>query len=98
MSGGISAATVISLAGAAATAYGAYESSKVKMPQMPAPQAPPAAAQSGKQADRTAAVAGNAAAAMPGGAMAGSSSTFLTGPTGINPSSLSLGKNILLGQ
>jgi hypothetical protein len=64
----------------------------------PAPQTvtkPPAPV---KKPERPAAVQANAAAAGPGGAMSGNSSTFLTGPSGIDPSALNLGMNTLLGR
>lgn len=54
---------------------------------------PPAAA---KAPDRPAMARTNAAAAAgPGG---GASGTFLTGPSGVDPSTLNLGRNTLLGQ
>lgn len=60
--------------------------------------APPPAPQAAKTADRTKALTTNMAAMGPGGALAGNSGTFLTGPSGIASDSLNLGKNTLLGQ
>ena len=90
---GTAGAVGATLAGGAL--LGKAVSSKPKMPALPAPEKPP---QATKAPDRQAVVAGNAAAAGPGGALAGNSSTFLTGPAGIDPSTLNLGKNTLLGQ
>lgn len=59
---------------------------------------PPPAPQAAKTADRSQDLAANMAAMGPGGALAGNSSTFLTGPNGIASSTLDLGKNTLLGQ
>jgi hypothetical protein len=76
--------------------------STVMAPKMPTPQIPdavkPPASQATKAPERAASVTANAAAASPGGALGGNSSTFLTGPSGIDPSMLNLGKNKLLGQ
>jgi hypothetical protein len=47
----------------------------------------------GKRPDVGAMLAGNAQSAMQGGG-----STMLTGPAGVSPTSLSLGKNTLLGS
>lgn len=89
---------------AAATAIGAagagLAASQVLKPKMPTaavatPMTPP---QVTKAADRTTMLATNAAAARPGGAFAGNSSTFLTGASGIDARSLTLGRNTLLGS
>jgi hypothetical protein len=66
-------------------------------PTVTAPEPPPKPAQSTKAPDRVAITAANRDAAA-SGPMAGNSSTFLTGPSGIDPSTLNLGKNVLLGQ
>lgn len=60
--------------------------------------APPPAPQAAKTADRSQDMAANMAAMGAGGALAGNSSTFLTGPNGVPTSTLDLGKNTLLGQ
>lgn len=88
------AATAAQVVGAAATAYGAYESSKAKAPKInvPAPEKPPQQ-QTTKSADRSAAAGVNAAMGL-----TGNSGTFLTGPGGVASSTLNLGKNTLLGQ
>lgn len=62
---------------------------------IPKPEKPP---QASKTPDRSGVVQANAGAALPGGSLAGNSGTFLTGPSGIDPSALNLGKNTLLGQ
>lgn len=97
MSGGISAAT---LATAAATAVGTIAVTQALKPKtpgvnIPTPEKPP---QASKGPDRGAINAANVAAAAPGGALSGNSGTFLTGPLGVDPGSLNLGKNKLLGQ
>jgi hypothetical protein len=71
--------------------------SMAKPPPVQAPTTPPKA-QAAKGADRSASLAANIAATMPGGARAGNSSTFLTGAGGVDAGSLNLGKNQLLGQ
>lgn len=71
------------------------KSMQPKPPPIPQPEKPP---QATKAPDRTAMLAANTAAAMPGGAMRGNSGTFLTGPAGIDSMSLNLGRNTLLGQ
>lgn len=65
-----------------------------KTPTIPTPEKPP---QATKAPDRTAMLAANASAAMPG-AMRGNSSTFLSGTGGIEMSTLNLGRNTLLGS
>jgi hypothetical protein len=79
---------------------GGYLASKNMQPDVPQPQAtepakPPSKQAEGKQPD-TKAMAG--ANANPSGINAGPASTFLTGPSGIDPSQLTLGRNTLLGQ
>jgi hypothetical protein len=95
-------AAAVSAGAAALGTIGAAKAltQKPKAPtiNMPTPEKPPAAGQAAKSADHGAAVAANAAAAGPGGAMAGNRGTFLTGPDGVEPESLKLGKNTLLGQ
>lgn len=65
-----------------------------QMPQAAAPQKPP-------QMPKTPEIAPmkrqNAMGALTG-PFAGAASTFLTGPKGIDPATLSLGKSTLLGQ
>jgi hypothetical protein len=96
MSGGISAASIASMAAAAASVVTAYTALKgPKTPGVPTPEKPP---QATKVADRGGALTANMAASMPGGASSGNSGTFLTGPSGVDPASLNLGKNSLLGQ
>lgn len=102
---GASAGTAAALATATGAVGAGALASKVltpKMPQIniPKPEAPPkeTKSQAAKQPDRTASVVANAAAASPGGALSGNSATFLTGPSGIDPALLNLGKNTLLGQ
>lgn len=105
---GASAGTAAALAtatGAVGAGLAAKQAAKALTPKMPdikvpKPEAPPAESksQAAKQPDRAAAVAANIAAAGPGGALSGNSATFLTGPSGVDPSTLNLGKNKLLGQ
>ncbi|HSV48352.1 MAG TPA: hypothetical protein VLJ58_21365 [Ramlibacter sp.] len=84
------------VAGTAITAYTALNQPKPPgVKQLTAADKPPAAA---KAPSRPATSTANAAAAGPGGAMSGNSGTFLTGPSGVDPSTLNLGKNTLLGQ
>lgn len=90
------AATAITAVGAGMAAGQLMKPSQ-QMPTI-APVTPPPAAQAGKTADRTAMLAANTAAARPGGAFAGNSSTFLTGAGGIDTRSLTLGRSTLLGQ
>lgn len=72
-----------------------------EQPAAPAPQAPVAPPKAPeKQADKTAQVAAMKAqkrAAMVGAQQAGANNTMLTGPTGVEDSALTLGKNTLLG-
>lgn len=88
-------AAAASLGATALGGIGAAKALTAKAPSVniPAPEKPP---QASKAPDRTAAAAANASTA--GGAMRGNSSTFLTGPSGIDPQTLNLGKNTLLGQ
>lgn len=98
MSGGITAATLATYAGYAVTAYSAYsatQAGKGSKAQIPTPAPPPQAA---KAPERTNMMAANMAAARAGGAQAGNSGTFLTGPAGVDSGKLNLGKNTLLGQ
>ncbi len=69
-------------------------------PKMPDVQTITAAdkPQTAKGPDRTAITAQNTALVAAAGARAGNAGTFLTGPLGIDPSTLNLGKNTLLGQ
>jgi hypothetical protein len=88
------------IAYAAAAVVGSYAATKAMAPDIPTPQAttptaPPSKQADGKQPDVKAMRGANAAAS---GVNAGPASTFLTGPSGIDPSQLTLGKNTLLGQ
>jgi hypothetical protein len=94
-------ATALGAAGAGALAKKvlpkapAAEASAATAAAKQAPEAPPAKVQA---PERPKVVQNNATAAGRGGAMAGNSSTFLTGPSGVDPSTLNLGRNTLLGQ
>lgn len=81
----------------AATAASAYMASKQqpKAPDAPAVTPPP---QPSKVPDRQQLATTQAAMAGMGGSMSGNSSTFLTGPNGIDSTKLNLGRNVLLGQ
>ncbi len=84
-----------SIAGIAGSAASIAAASKVKPPEVaPTPPAP----QPGKEPDLAAISARTKAMFGAGGPFAGSESTFLTGPGGIPPASLNIGKNILLGS
>lgn len=97
---------------AAAALVGGYAATKAMTPKVPTPQAtaptaPPAPPPTPSVAP-TAAVQQaakqpeikpmRAANAMGSGVNAGPSSTFLTGPTGVDLGTLQIGKNTLLGQ
>lgn len=64
-----------------------------KIPDAPKPTAPPQASQS---PDAGAALANMRGTGQAGGA-AGATQTMLTGPGGVNPDALTLGKSTLLG-
>jgi hypothetical protein len=103
---GISAVTALAVTAAAATAYTVYSGERANsLQQKAAADAKVAATKqadladqannkaNGKRPDVGAMLAGNAQSAMQGGG-----STMLTGPAGVSPTSLSLGKNTLLGS
>lgn len=105
MSGGISATTVLAAAAAAGTAYSVYSGERAAGEQKTAMRKADAAAKTqadladqatnktnAKKPDVGAMLSANQAAAKAGG-----SGTMLTGPTGVDPASLQLGKNTLLG-
>jgi hypothetical protein len=95
MSGAISIGTMAMVGAGVAGGMmlsGAMSKPKINIPQ---PEKPKQGAQA---ADREGIVRANTMGGMPGGAMAGNAGTFLTGPSGIDPSTLNLGKNTLLGQ
>lgn len=83
--------------GALASAASSVKSLTTKSPKatVPEPEKPP---QATKAPSREPMLAANTMAASPAGAMSGNSGTFLTGPSGVDPSSLNLGRNTLLGQ
>lgn len=98
--------TVLAVASLAATGYSAYSqqqtakkgiASQERMAQeaiqAQANQKPDAKPQASKTPDRPAMSAANAAMGAKG-----NSGTFLTGPSGVDPSTLNLGKNTLLGE
>jgi len=106
MSGATTAAYVIGGAMLASTAYQAYEGNKANQDQRSAQrQAQATAEATAKTADeaqnkatqKRTDVAGALSAAMQAG-KAGASGTMLTGPQGVDPNALSLGKNTLLGS
>ena len=105
MSGATTAAYVIGGAMLASTAYSAYAGNKADQNQRSAQRASLAQADaSAKAADEATNkanqkrpdIAGALSAAMQSG-KAGASGTMLTGPSGIDPGALLLGKNTLLG-
>lgn len=90
---------------AVAAVVGGALAAKAAAPKAPAaaaapttPTAPPVTtAQGAKQPDvKAMRTANNGAGAA--GMNAGPSSTFLTGPTGVDPNTLTIGKNTLLGM
>lgn len=89
---------IAAIAGMAMATAMAPKMPNIKVPDPVKPPDPIAKSQSAKAPDRAASANANAAAAAPGGALSGNSGTFLTGPTGIDPSTLNLGKNVLLGE
>lgn len=105
MSGGISATTVLAAAAVAGTAYAVYSGERAADAQSKAQnEARANAAKQEKAADEatnranqkrpdTMAILDAAAQSGKGGA----SGTMLTGPQGVDPSALNLGKNTLLG-
>lgn len=102
MSGGISAATVLSAVATAATVYSSMQQSKAAKKAANQQSAPPIQQaapppQASRAPDANAYNAKNAQAAMMG-PTAGASSTLLTGAGGIDPGAFNLGKNTLLGS
>lgn len=90
----ITIGTVAAVVGAGAAVAGAVAASKSgKAPAAPAVTPPPQGAQA---PDASASLKKNANGAA--GLNAGTSSTFLTGPSGIDSGSLNIGKNVFLGQ
>lgn len=106
MSGGISATTVLAAAAVAGTAYSVYNGEKQARAQaQAAKQAESNAAKQADQADqannRAKAKQPDISAMLSGNgldAKAGIGGTLLTGPGGVDPNLLSLGKSTLLGQ
>lgn len=96
MSGAVSATTMM-MVGAGVAGGMMLSGAMAKKPNINIPQ-PEKPKQGAQAADREGIVRANTMGGMPGGAMAGNAGTFLTGPSGIDPSTLSLGKNVLLGQ
>lgn len=90
---GISGTAALAIAAAAA---GYYASSQTNKPKTPPLEQAPSAPQSSKAPD-----AGSVRAAQSGAGQAGGSpgvaQTFLTGPGGIDPALLNLGRSTLLG-
>jgi len=91
--GGSVAAGAVTAASLAATAYSAVQASKAQKQAIPTPDKPPQATKTPERA----ALATNLAAAAKG-SLSGNAGTFLTGPAGIAPDTLSLGKTTLLGR
>ena len=105
MSGATTAAYVVAATMAASTAYSAYAGNKADQNQRSAQrqslraaedQANAAEQATNKANQKRPDIAGALASAMLAG-KAGSSGTMLTGPGGIDPSALQLGKSTLLG-
>lgn len=96
MSGGISASTVLIAAGAAAVGAVAATALAPKPKGPGAPPAPEKPPQQAKAPEMGALRRQNQVAE--GGPGMSSNSTLLTGPTGVNPGMLNLGRATLLGQ
>lgn len=105
MSGATTAAYVVAATMAASTAYSAYAGNKADQNQRSAQrqslraaedQANAAEQATNKANQKRPDIAGALASAMLAG-KAGASGTMLTGPGGIDPSALQLGKSTLLG-
>jgi hypothetical protein len=98
MSGGISAGTMLAIAGGAVAGMAVSSMMAPDGSQMPgAPPTPEKPPQMGKAPD-PAAVRKKVAGSAITGPAAGNSSTFLTGPSGVDDTLLNLGKNTLMGQ
>lgn len=92
MTGAVSASTLMMAAVAGVGGMALGKMMTPKMPSIPEPAKPPQASRApDRQAIRTS-NAGNA------GMVSSGSSTMLTGPSGIDPAMLNLGRNSLLGQ
>jgi len=94
---GSAAPALATVAGAA----GAGLLAKQAVPKQPPAVQPLTAAdkpQTAKGPDRAVVNAQNTALTAAAGAKAGNAGTFLTGPSGIDASTLNLGKNTLLGE
>lgn len=103
MSGGVSITTVAAVATAAAAVGSAAYTLTRPTPKAPGAVAAPTPPQLATAPDANSQLrAQQAGDALPGGGAGGGgggpSSTLLTGGTGVDPSSLSLGKNTLLGS
>ena len=81
---------------AGAAVYGAAAAGKAQAPNIPPPQAPIAPPQAAKVADANTYIGAQAGTGQAGGAP-GVAQTFLTGPGGVDNSSLKLGGTSLLG-
>lgn len=97
---GISTATVLAGVGAAATVGSALSSFMGGQNKAPKPATPPTAPQPSQAPQAQGVLAGiqangGAPSAGPGG---GQASTFLSGAGGVAPSTLTLGRNALLGM
>lgn len=103
MSGALTAAVVVA---AGATAYSAYTQNIASKRQESAQrdataQAEKQAVQAEREFNRSNAKKPNAGAALAANqqaALAGNAGTMLTGPGGVDPSTLQIGKNTLLGM
>jgi hypothetical protein len=100
LAGGATAASAATMATMTGVMGAGMLAGKIMQPKLPKiePIKESDRPQASKEPDRAGIAAKNAAAAAPGGSMAGNSGTFLTGPSGIDPSTLNLGKNTLLGE
>ena len=90
-------ATLTAAAAIASAGAGAYTALTQKTPKAPEVQAPEKPPQAAKAPDAGSLRRNNANASLLG-PMSGNSSTLLTGPSGIDPGMLNLGRNTLLGS
>lgn len=98
---GVSATTAAAIS-TGATVLGGLAAAKTLTDKPKAPAVQPVTAadkpQTAKGPDRAVVNAQNTALTAAAGAKAGNAGTFLTGPSGIDASTLNLGKNTLLGE
>lgn len=93
---GIETGTLMAIAAMGSAAASVYTA--MNQPKPPGVQAPVKPPQASKTPDQAGIASKNLSDALPGGPLTGNAGTFLTGAGGVDPSTLTLGKNTLLGQ